>query len=71
MHGQSCCVRQSRKANQASTACEPVRPAARLAARRKCRQLGSTDLSEPILVSCVTADGAIFVRTERSLYRIE
>jgi len=29
------------------------------------------DLSEPILASCAMADGAIFVRTESSLHRIE
>ncbi len=42
-----------------------------IAASREYRQLGSTDLSEPILASCAMADGAIFVRTESSLYRIE
>ena len=35
------------------------------------RQLVSPDLSEPILASCAMADGAIFVRTESSLYRIK
>jgi outer membrane protein assembly factor BamB len=42
-----------------------------IAASREYRQLGSTDLSEPILASCAMADGAIFVRTASSLYRIE
>lgn len=42
-----------------------------IAASREYRQLGSTDLSEPILASCAMADGAVFVRTESSLYRIE
>jgi outer membrane protein assembly factor BamB len=42
-----------------------------IAASREYRQLGSTDLAEPILASCAIADGAIFVRTEASLYRIE
>ena len=42
-----------------------------IAAGREFRQLGSTDLAEPILASCAIADGAIFVRTESSLYRIE
>lgn len=42
-----------------------------IAASREYRQLGSTDLSEPILASCAMADGAIFVRTQTSLYRIE
>jgi hypothetical protein len=42
-----------------------------IAASREYRQLGVADLSEPILASCALADGAIFVRTESSLYRIE
>jgi outer membrane protein assembly factor BamB len=42
-----------------------------IAASREYRQLGSTDLAEPILASCAFANGAIFVRTEGSLYRIE
>jgi outer membrane protein assembly factor BamB len=42
-----------------------------IAASCEYRQLGSTDLAEPILASCAFAGGAIFVRTESSLYRIE
>jgi outer membrane protein assembly factor BamB len=42
-----------------------------ITASREYRRLGSTDLSKPILASCAFADGAIFVRTESSLYRIE
>jgi outer membrane protein assembly factor BamB len=42
-----------------------------ISASREYRRLGSTDLTEPILASCAFADGAIFVRTEGSLYRIE
>ena len=42
-----------------------------LAASRVYRKLGSTDLAEPILASAAIADGALFVRTENSLYRIE
>lgn len=42
-----------------------------IAASREFRQLGSNDLGEPILASCAIADGAIFVRTATSLYRIE
>jgi outer membrane protein assembly factor BamB len=42
-----------------------------IAAGREYRQLGATDLSEPILASCAVVDGAMFVRTEGSLYRIE
>ena len=42
-----------------------------ISASREYRQLSSTDLAEPILASCAFADGAIFVRTESSLYRIE
>ncbi len=42
-----------------------------IAASREYRQLGSTDLAEPIQASCAIADGAIFVRTEGSLFRIE
>jgi outer membrane protein assembly factor BamB len=42
-----------------------------ITASREYRQLGSTDLGEPILASCAMADNAIFVRTESSLYRIE
>jgi outer membrane protein assembly factor BamB len=42
-----------------------------ITASREYRQLGNTDLGEPILASCAFADGAIFVRTESALYRIE
>ncbi len=42
-----------------------------ISASREYRQLSSTDLAEPILASCAFADGAVFVRTESSLYRIE
>jgi outer membrane protein assembly factor BamB len=42
-----------------------------ISASREYRQLGSTDLAEPILASCAFADGAVFIRTEGSLYRIE
>lgn len=42
-----------------------------IAASREYRQLGSSDLGEPILASLAVADGAIFVRTESSLYRIQ
>ncbi len=42
-----------------------------ISASREFLQLGSTDLAEPILASCAVADGAIFVRTESSLYRIK
>ena len=42
-----------------------------IAASREYRRLGSSDLAEPILASCAFADGAVFVRTEGSLYRIE
>jgi outer membrane protein assembly factor BamB len=42
-----------------------------IAASREYRQRGSTDLGEPILASLAVADGAFFVRTESSLYRIQ
>jgi outer membrane protein assembly factor BamB len=42
-----------------------------IAASRAFRELGSTDLGEPILASCAVADGAVFVRTESLLYRFE
>ena len=42
-----------------------------IAAGRQYRQLGATDLGEPILASFAVADEAIFVRTESSVYRIE
>jgi len=42
-----------------------------IAANREYRHLASTDLAEPILASCAIADGAVFLRTESSLYRIE
>ncbi len=42
-----------------------------IAAGREFQQLGVTDLSEPILASCAVVAGAMFVRTESSLYRIE
>jgi outer membrane protein assembly factor BamB len=42
-----------------------------ISAGREYRQLAATDLAEPILASCAIADGAIFVRTQGSLYRIE
>jgi hypothetical protein len=42
-----------------------------ISASREYRQLGSNDLGEPILASCALADGAMFIRTESSLYRIE
>jgi outer membrane protein assembly factor BamB len=42
-----------------------------ISAGREYRQLASTDLGEPILASPAFADGAFFIRTASSLYRIE
>lgn len=42
-----------------------------IAAAREYQEVATNDLQEPTLASCAVAKGAIFVRTESSLYRIE
>ena len=42
-----------------------------IAAGREYQELATNDLQEPTLASCAVVDGAIIVRTERHLYRIE